>query len=82
MAGQGGGGPVRARILVQVTIYRRLRIGGDVHLDQSETYDILQLVYVNTGPGVVVAPNDTSELAYFLQIQMSHNASAFPASNK
>ena len=29
----------RARILVQVTIYRRLRIGRDVHLDQSEAYD-------------------------------------------
>ena len=30
----------RARILVQVTIYRRLRIGRDGHLDQSEAYDI------------------------------------------
>ena len=29
----------RARILVQVTIYRRLRIGRDGHLDQSEAYD-------------------------------------------
>ena len=29
-----------ARILVQVTIYRRLLIGRDGHLDQSETYDI------------------------------------------
>ena len=28
------------RILVQVTIYRRLRIGRDCHLDQSEAYDI------------------------------------------
>ena len=28
-------------ILVQVTIYRRLRIGRDGHLDQSEAYDIL-----------------------------------------
>ena len=28
------------RILVQVTIYRRLLIGRDGHLDQSETYDI------------------------------------------
>ena len=28
------------RILVQVTIYRRLRIGRDGHLDQSEAYDI------------------------------------------
>ena len=30
-----------ARILVQVTIYRRLLIGRDGHLDQSEAYDIL-----------------------------------------
>ena len=29
-----------ARILVQVTIYRRLLIGRDGHLDQSETYDL------------------------------------------
>ena len=30
----------RALILVQVTIYRRLLIGRDGHLDQSEAYDI------------------------------------------
>ena len=30
----------RARILVQVTIYRRLLIGRDGHLDQSEAHDI------------------------------------------
>ena len=29
-----------AHILVQVTIYRRLLIGRDGHLDQSEAYDI------------------------------------------
>ena len=29
-----------ARILVQVTIYRRFLIGRDGHLDQSEAYDI------------------------------------------
>ena len=29
------------RILVQVTIYRRLRISRDGHLDQSEAYDIV-----------------------------------------
>ena len=29
-----------ARILVQVTIYRRVLIGRDDHLDQSEAYDI------------------------------------------
>ena len=28
------------RILVQFTIYRRLLIGRDGHLDQSEAYDI------------------------------------------
>ena len=32
------------RILVQVTIYRRHLIGRDGHLDQSEAYDISQLV--------------------------------------
>ena len=32
------------RILVQVTIYRRLLIGRDGHLDQSEAYDMSQLV--------------------------------------
>ena len=31
---------VRARILVQVTINRRLLIGRDGHLDQSEAYDL------------------------------------------
>ena len=30
----------RGRILVQVTIYRRLLIGRDGNLDQSEAYDI------------------------------------------
>ena len=30
----------RARILVQVAIYRRLLIGRDGHLDQSGPYDI------------------------------------------
>ena len=30
----------RARILVQVTIYRRLLIGRDGHLDQPEADDI------------------------------------------
>ena len=30
----------RVCILVQVTIYRRLLIGQDGHLDQSEAYDI------------------------------------------
>ena len=32
--------PHRARILVQVTINRRLLIGRDGHLDQSEAYDL------------------------------------------
>ena len=31
---------IRGRILVQVTIYRRLPIGRDYHHDQSEAYDI------------------------------------------
>ena len=30
----------RVRILVQVTIYRRLRIGRDGYLDPTEAYDI------------------------------------------
>ena len=33
-----------ARILEQVPIYRRLWIGRDGHHDQSEAFDILQLV--------------------------------------
>ena len=32
---------IRVRILAQVTIYRRLQIGRDGHLDQSEAYDIV-----------------------------------------
>ena len=43
---------VRARILVQVTIYRRLLIGRDGHLDQSEAYDIYCNLYADTGPGI------------------------------
>ena len=39
------------RILVQVTIYRRLLIGRDGHLDQSEAYDISELVR-EYGPGL------------------------------
>ena len=34
------GKPARARILVQVTINRRLLIGQDGYLDQSEAYDL------------------------------------------
>ena len=34
-------------------IYRRFRIGRDGHLDQSETYDISQLVREN-GPREIV----------------------------
>ena len=32
--------PHQTRILVQVTIFRRLLIGRDGHLNQSEAYDI------------------------------------------
>ena len=35
---------IRARILVQVMIHRRLLIGQDGRLDQSEAYDVSQLV--------------------------------------
>ena len=41
------------RILEQVTIYRRLRIGRDGYFDQSEAYDISTIyrdVYENTDP--------------------------------
>ena len=34
----------RSCILVQVTIYRRLLIDRDGHLDQSEAYDISKIV--------------------------------------
>ena len=40
--GEGGavGSTIWARILVQVMIHRRLQIGRDGHLDQSEAYDV------------------------------------------
>ena len=41
---------VWARILVQVTIYRRLLTGRDGHLDQSEAYTIYRNLYENTAP--------------------------------
>ena len=41
----------RARFLVQVKIYRRLRIGRDGHLDQSEAYDNYRNLYENTSRG-------------------------------
>ena len=40
MVSIGHHGNAWARILVQVTIYRRFLIGRDGHLDQSEAYDI------------------------------------------
>ena len=33
------------RIIIQATIYRRLRIGRDGHLDQSEAYEIYRNFY-------------------------------------
>ena len=41
LCGKGLYMSVWARILVQVTINRRLLIGRDGHLDQSEDYDLL-----------------------------------------
>ena len=38
-----------ARILVQVTINRRLLIGRDGHLDQSEAYDLGIRVTIKRG---------------------------------
>ena len=35
---------------LKFAIYHRLRIGRDDHLDQSEAYDVSQLVYENTWP--------------------------------
>ena len=40
----------RARFLIQVTTYRRLRITRDGHLDQSEAYDIVTCTGIRTGP--------------------------------
>ena len=40
VVGRGSKTQHRARILVQVTINRRLLIGRDGHLDQSEAYDL------------------------------------------
>ena len=51
-----------ARILVQVTIYRRLLIGRDGHLDQSEACDISVREY---GPsGVRVNPYNADIFVY------------------
>ena len=50
---------LRAHILVQVTIYRRLRIGRDGHLDQSEAYDISNIVRED-GPWCLYYPSDTN----------------------
>ena len=46
-----GGLTARASSPVQVTIYRRIRIGRHGHLDQAEAYDIYRNLYENTGPG-------------------------------
>ena len=45
----------RTRILVQVMIYRRLRIGRDNHLDLLEAM-IYRNLYENTGPGPYIYP--------------------------
>ena len=42
---------LRVRIIVRATIYRMYWSGQDRRLDQSEAYDISQLVRQNTGPG-------------------------------
>ena len=39
IAGSSSALVFRIRFFVQVTIYRRLRIGRDVHLEESESYD-------------------------------------------
>ena len=51
---------VRARILVQATIHRRLRIGQDGHLHQSEPYEIIYFrnLYENTGPAFGILSHD------------------------
>ena len=47
-----------ARILLQVYIYRRFRIGRDEHLDQSEAYrnvyDNTVLTYIISGLKLIV----------------------------
>ena len=61
---QKGGG----RINVQVTIYSRLLIGRDRHLDQFEAYEISQLVR-EYGPPVQIYSgvyDNLSKLLFFL----------------
>ena len=48
------------RILVQVTIHRRLGIGRDGHLDQSQAYDVSQLVR-EYGPCIILDPYTTRD---------------------
>ena len=68
---------LRTRILVQVTIYRRLLIGRDDHLDQSETY-AQQYLSPGGGPRVVVStaafharvPGSVPGLGGFKETQM------------
>ena len=58
----------RARILVQVTIYRRLLIGRDGHLDNQKP-TIYRNLYENTDPGVHITKNPNfdpiSTFSYF-----------------
>ena len=77
---------IRARILVQVTIYRRLRIGRDGHLDQSEAYDISQLVreygpciawfYCTTA--IICNENPSRQCIEYIQLQRHDNVSPLP----
>ena len=48
--------PASARILVHDTIYRRLLIGRDGHLDQSEAYDISWLVRQHCASVIITCP--------------------------
>ena len=71
---------IKARIIVLVTIYRRLLIGRDGHLDQSEAYYILQLFYEDvlhivkkamTGPVERASARAESTTFYFHYLQYS-----------
>ena len=70
---------VWARILVQVTIYRRLRIGRDDHLDQSEAYTIYRNLYENTA--AVVSSTEIEYRRPIPQPSQALSAIQIPAEN-
>ena len=59
---------IRARIIVHLTIYRRLRIGRDNRLDLSEAYTIYRQLYETTRPGLEFCVLSMLRVASFISI--------------